>query len=82
MRDGMRCTLCGIALTLHDKRLPTHGHAGHIVSHLDGGLPTADNLRAECASCSHAGGKALQQLAMARRAALRRQQALQSIGWG
>lgn len=79
LRDGLVCQLCGCQLTLHDRRLPTHGHAGHIISHLDGGLPTPDNLRAECASCSARGGHRLQQVALARRAALERQQ--QASSW-
>ena len=59
LRDGLACQLCGVQLTLHDKRLPTHGVAGHRTAHLDGGLPTADNLRAECMRCSTAGGARL-----------------------
>ena len=66
-RDHFTCQLCGVQLTLDDPRLPTHGHAGHIVRHLDGGLPTAENLRAECHACSAKGGARLQQIAMARR---------------
>jgi len=82
LRDGMRCQLCGTPLTLNDPNLPTHGHAGHIVSHLDGGRVEASNLRAECADCSHRGGARLASIAVARRAAVKRQQALEGISWG
>jgi len=77
LRDGLACQLCGVQLTLHDKRLPTHGVAGHRTAHLDGGLPTADNLRAECMRCSTAGGARLAAKAVAmRRAELERQRML------
>ena len=79
-RDHFTCQLCGCALTLHDKRLPTHGVAGHRTAHLDGGLPTADNLRAECLRCSTAGGAVLARKATAlRRAELERQRLLQGL---
>lgn len=80
LRDT-RCQLCGVQLTLHDLSLPTHGQAGHILSHLDGGLPTPDNLRAECHACGARGGAALQREALARRRAeLEQHQGLRGIG--
>jgi|GEM_PF-6465616 len=79
-RDHFTCQLCGVQLTLHDERLPTHGVAGHVVAHLDGGQVTGDNLRAECMRCSTAGGAVLARKATAlRRAELERQRLLQGL---
>lgn len=56
VRDQMRCTICGIALTNHDRSLPTHGVAGHIIARINGGTLDPRNLRAECQRCSRYGG--------------------------
>lgn len=58
-RDGWRCRSCGVGLTNTNPRLPTHAHAGHIVGHIDGGVPSDDNLMAQCRLCNQqAGGDA------------------------
>lgn len=47
-----RCYLCGVLVTGHDEKLPTHYNCEHIVPKVSGGKTELSNLAVSCRMCN------------------------------